>query len=536
MKEALLGKNGLKIDASKARKGPGYYCPHCTVSVFLKRGKKQVPHFAHQPGEGKPECEEFHPWVNDLNVSVDQKPKEVENDPSEIGLCIAEGDSEWNLILRIPEIGLEQLGDCRLSDLRNGKVEVFVDQICMSFISLLDLRPGVGVARVPILPTSHNIDIVPTGNWPQNIEKMSWRLTASGLNNLGTLFRMTNGEWTRVRDNSGVNPNEKLVLVSNNGMNPPTVVKAGVFQRTSEWQFWDVLLPPDISGEVADWISSLGYFLCHPTWDIEILSPPCEFSKDARTPKFYSGDNIYLIATAPHQKSIGTLSIVANGDESLETVTPSSGNNRVFLKLCIPNPAICEIGIKEIHNTFLKFEVINRLDSETIQTILSKIPRLRIWINDTEIVEGKLNVIEDRVKTIKMETVGIDVKLSLAVVNEKRRGLWQNLIPKEAEKIVVQELRRSKKMYFSLDAGSFGSFKVQVSDTQIDSKQLDSPRVFDWLSRLPGDPNFAVETKRMINSQDSAHNSRLKYSMINDANIIKRLHMTAYEKKLREQS
>jgi len=49
------------IAASKAYRWGNYRCPTCNAEVSLRSGKYRDAHFAHKPGQGKPECEEFHP-------------------------------------------------------------------------------------------------------------------------------------------------------------------------------------------------------------------------------------------------------------------------------------------------------------------------------------------------------------------------------------------------------------------------------------------------------------------------------------------
>lgn len=38
-----------------------YTCPTCFAEVYLRRGRWRAAHFAHRSGQGKPDCENFHP-------------------------------------------------------------------------------------------------------------------------------------------------------------------------------------------------------------------------------------------------------------------------------------------------------------------------------------------------------------------------------------------------------------------------------------------------------------------------------------------
>src|SRR5436190_7015178 len=58
---AEIGRTGKIIPAAKASAYGDYRCPTCRAEVFLKAGRIYVRHFAHVPGQGKPECDDYHP-------------------------------------------------------------------------------------------------------------------------------------------------------------------------------------------------------------------------------------------------------------------------------------------------------------------------------------------------------------------------------------------------------------------------------------------------------------------------------------------
>jgi hypothetical protein len=49
------------IRADDAFPGRYYTCPTCFAEVYLRRGRWRAAHFAHRSGQGKPDCENFHP-------------------------------------------------------------------------------------------------------------------------------------------------------------------------------------------------------------------------------------------------------------------------------------------------------------------------------------------------------------------------------------------------------------------------------------------------------------------------------------------
>lgn len=68
MYHAKKRRTGQIISATKASPWGSYRCPTCNAEVSLRSGNYRATHFAHKPGQGKPECEEFHP-SDDLSHS-----------------------------------------------------------------------------------------------------------------------------------------------------------------------------------------------------------------------------------------------------------------------------------------------------------------------------------------------------------------------------------------------------------------------------------------------------------------------------------
>lgn len=54
-------RRGKLIGTREASPHRYYTCPVCAADVFLRRGRKRVAHFAHRSGQGKKDCELFHP-------------------------------------------------------------------------------------------------------------------------------------------------------------------------------------------------------------------------------------------------------------------------------------------------------------------------------------------------------------------------------------------------------------------------------------------------------------------------------------------
>ena len=52
---------GALVSATKGRRYRRYRCPLCKQRVHLRDGPRRAAHFAHNPGEGDPDCENYHP-------------------------------------------------------------------------------------------------------------------------------------------------------------------------------------------------------------------------------------------------------------------------------------------------------------------------------------------------------------------------------------------------------------------------------------------------------------------------------------------
>src|ERR1051326_1324625 len=61
MYTALDRLTRTEISAEEADWNSYYSCPVCRGTVYLRSGQYRAPHFAHMPGEGTPECSNYHP-------------------------------------------------------------------------------------------------------------------------------------------------------------------------------------------------------------------------------------------------------------------------------------------------------------------------------------------------------------------------------------------------------------------------------------------------------------------------------------------
>lgn len=98
------------VPAAKASSYGDYRCPTCKGEVFLKRGDVYRTHFAHMPGQGKPECENYHP-PEDLRrkwETTAAPPKDLPVEGLALGIELEPGADirsprKWRLCLTVPK-------------------------------------------------------------------------------------------------------------------------------------------------------------------------------------------------------------------------------------------------------------------------------------------------------------------------------------------------------------------------------------------------------------------------------------------------
>src|SRR5437868_6009030 len=208
MQFARVVKTSQIVEASKSLRCKygfrGYQCPTCGSRVSLRAGDWREPHFAHFPNEGSRECEDYHPGSGGggtTNHNQSARPG-VEDSEDEAGLCLEDLEKDWTLYLRLPEIPNEELNTASLSTLQTARVEVCAGNAPPKVMPAIELRPGIGSARVSVIPTADRYLTAPRGSWPAGVHTNRWQLSSDGLTQIGTLFRFSRGEWVRLRPRS----------------------------------------------------------------------------------------------------------------------------------------------------------------------------------------------------------------------------------------------------------------------------------------------------------------------------------------------
>jgi hypothetical protein len=140
------------VTAESANRWRDYSCPTCNAGVFLRDGRYRDKHFAHMPGQAKPECEEFHP-SNELvhssqtNTaiavlpSVDPLQLSIELEPDRVS---GRGRRNWRLCLTVPK-----------SHDGRGKVSIDLGGGDVRLISLAKLSLGAETYTVDLTASEY---------------------------------------------------------------------------------------------------------------------------------------------------------------------------------------------------------------------------------------------------------------------------------------------------------------------------------------------------------------------------------------------
>jgi hypothetical protein len=257
------------------------------------RGLNPNPGFAHNAHVARQDCDLYHPsfGVEDPGSWGEAPAAEP---ISEIDLCLddrLDDKGTWSLFLRFPEIS--DLGNARLRALVTGSVSVVTGSSSMS-ISLMDLRPGVGSARLVVPPSMNTYEASPAGQWPTDFSSDRWTGTCEGLNPRGTPFVLRKGEWERLRDGGELQLGSEIRIVADVRNAPPPVcsVEALAIKPHSklEWRGWRVFLPDSISTSLDRWAEAINVTHASPADEIALLGVPQGF--DSNSPVFTTGHSL----------------------------------------------------------------------------------------------------------------------------------------------------------------------------------------------------------------------------------------------------
>lgn len=421
--------SGQIVRVADARRGARYTCPTCGLLLELRRGE-QLEYFAHWRNlPGTKDCELFSPGEAgpgvDTNTASRRSLAEVEEDPSELGLLLAHADGRWGVGLRLPEIPGDELGETSLGALRSALVDVYAGRDRLTRVSALDLRPGVGAARVDVSPTLQAFRIQAGGSWPSTIDSERWSLTTRALEAKGDLFRFRRGEWTRLVARSGVHQSETLLVLSDERCPPPGSIVCEKHARLTSnglhWTIWEVRLPIDPDASVTTWLARLGHDLVPRSWSVDLATPPRAYG-DGGEPIFWVGDSPVLRLDAPQSAAVAIVSF-ESGTNSHSASVAASGSGAVHVGITVRDSGPTRLAVAGGRSASLDIGFSQQPGCAALLEQLSQTPRLRLRIAEQtlEAWQGP----EHRVRVPLREQ--LDVHVDLGVETARARiTVWEH--------------------------------------------------------------------------------------------------------------
>lgn len=492
MRYARDARTKRDIDAFDVHGGAwrrAYVCPVCDAPVHYRSsmGLSPDPGFAHNKYAAKPDCELYHPGLGGYTPSASPphvtRPSRAEDSAQEIGMCLEDGN-QWALYLRLPEI--PDLGEVRLHSLRTGSVEVDAGGSKAS-LSLMELRPGIGAARLVVPPVVVPYKVAPGGNWPLTLSKNLWQGGACGLEPRGTLFRLRRGEWARVREGSAIEFGEDLRVVADARNSPPAEcspeARGVVSNRGISWRMWRVVLPPESSYRVESWAEHLGVVLVEPTWEISLLTVPQGFSSGVPI----LGTKQPLIAALKNPQC-GTKTAVSlrTGSGSKMAADLSADTATAFVCFTVPWPGEHELVVGYDEREKLRFDGADVPNLRNVREALCAVPILRMKIGEQLIGPwGDTWELPAPVRPVEPPEISIEPEFE-----ELRLGLcWSGPDGRGAEEGLTAQAARERLQGFwsgdievRISGGALGSIRLRFLAPLRAALQPANTRILRWAS------------------------------------------------------
>ena len=470
-------------DATRLRRD--YTCPLCERPVHARQGQHRAWTFAHNPGEGSRDCEEYHPSdsVAGANLPRSEPHQRVfeELDDDSMGVEIEPDGLDWNVVLAIDDIDAADAPRAPLSLLQHAQLEIVASGSMVASVPGTRVKHGAGTARVRVPPSESRYTARLAGRWP-SIAFVNRRLETRGLAAAGTLFRFVGGTWRRLNREALVGWGDYLLLVADKNAAPPAHCvesrcdRYGTGQRT--WQLWRLALPPVPAASVEKWIRDLGYRIAPPKSRVALAAVPRSFTDDG-LPRFYEGDAVLAAVIPPAGAKHARLALGSGAARETLTLT---GEGPLFAAVR-PGLGRAVLRVEAEDESKVAFEVVRRPSAAELVGELGRLPTLAITISGQRLISNaEVHVVDDRrAMEIGVDT-GVDgARVALTIRRRSGRHFWISITSKEASRLLNETAGRAGLRAFEVDAGALGRCAVRIADAT-DARTQADPRV----SRLAG--------------------------------------------------
>lgn len=500
MRYALARGSRVVIEAAQAKRFHEYICPKCRVRVNLRRGNERE-YFAHWPGEGSPECEDYF-WGSGSQPGGWTE-GEVEDAPQEAGLGLDLRERSWRLFLRVPEVPNSELGATSLASLGRARLAVEANGQRLVELSAVELRPGVGHARVHVPPIAVPYALRPYGSWPEGVNLERWALQSKGLNAKGTPFRLKNGEWTRLRERTTSEWGENLVVVGDPRSLPPALCRprqvAEVRWAGRNWCAWHVTLPLSDAPDVSAWLLGIGSDLVEPPWRIRALSGPRAFVGPSLVPQFHVGDRIMMSVAAPNASQRADVELEAPSTRKIMTLKLPRNITASYLEVVPQEPGSHTLTIDGHVNSKFTFDVTAPQTELAIQGAIAQLPRLRLRIANHNALPWSESITvpsassRDAGAVVLLDATGDwDVRVALLDLTDGHaKELEDDASLRLAAKRIEAFWRSGRGGSLLVDAGAFGSIAFVIQPAAVKEKVASQgkERLLGYLGALLDQPN-----------------------------------------------
>ncbi|MCC6648412.1 MAG: hypothetical protein IT374_22930 [Polyangiaceae bacterium] len=395
---------------------------------------------------------------------------------------LARLEDRWGVGLRLPEIPRDELGGAALASLRPAFVDIFGGRERLARVGAIDLRPGVGSARVDIVPTLQDFTTKPVGAWPTTIDQGRWVLESPGVDPKGTLFRLCRGEWTRLRAGSAVHHGETLMVLADARCAPPSVAErhAHLAGGGLRWALWEMRLPDDVTDDVSTWLHRLGHEFGVRRWGVSLATPPRAYGPRGE-PLFWLGDASVIELEAPRAGAQAHACLAAGTNTSSASVLASARRVAyVGVSPRVVGPAHLEVAADRTAG--LEIAIVPRPSPRDLLGLLAQTPRLRVWVGHQcfEAWRGSQHRIP--VQTSEDHEVRVDLgsegaRARVVVCARGKRHVRHSLGPRDIASVVEASLMSASSI--EIDADNLG--RVELVPTPFVRTETSGPRTSDRL-------------------------------------------------------
>lgn len=410
----------------------------------------------------------------------------IEDNPEKLGLLLEQLDSNWGLFLRLPEIPDVEFGHASLNDLRSAFVDVSVWHEPAKRVSALELRPGVGCARVFVSPSSQPYRCNTTGDWPSSITVDRWRNEIPGVSAGGTLFRIRNGEWVRLRAKSGVHWGDRMLVLAAANTPPPRTTITEVADHFShagkQWKIWHVQLPEEGATEVKNWLSNLGHSVVPSAWSISLAMPARRYTESGY-PVFWLGDDVVLELEAPSHNT-NSMAFLNTETSEYSIGIPVGSSRRKYLSLTSFRPGIAKLSVTGDRDSSLEVKFETQPSFDSALEALANTPRLRIYLDENCVeawrdTKRAIYVSPHALPAVKLEVGAEGVRIHIRVCVHGKRLLYRELSEQDAQSIIISSLSVASRI--EIDAENLGRIELKVISVIGDIKTKRSQeRLAEW--------------------------------------------------------